>query len=376
MAAYTTIDDPSAFFQIATYTGAGSTRKTVTNDGNSDLQPDLFWFKRRDGAAAHVIADTVRGANVAGPVGYTITSNPNSTATEVAEGKGVMTITSDGFTVEEQIHAAGNVNTGSMVCWQWKCNGGTEQATVSESGNNPGNTRQTNATAGLSIILYTGTGAVGTIAHGLNSAPNFMLIKSGPTTDNWAVYYGDPTDYLVLNTVTAGVDSAAWWNDTAPTSSVFTVGTDHSVNENAKTYIAYVWTEVQGYSKFGTYKGNGSGTADGTFDGPFVYTGFKPAWLMCKRTSYSAGDGWTMYDNARNPRAGTTQYSNYIDNKIGANSTAAEQGDVYDAVDFLSNGFKIRTGRGGTNANGSTYTYYAFAENPFVTSTGVPTTAR
>ena len=376
MAAYTTIDDPSAFFQIATYTGAGSTRKAVTNDGNSDLQPDLFWFKRRDGAAAHVIADTVRGANVGGPVGYTITSNTNSTATEVAEGKGVMTITSDGFTVEEQIHAAGNVNTGSMVCWQWKCNGGTEQATVSESGNNPGNTRQTNATAGFSIILYTGTGAVGTIAHGLNSAPDFMLIKSGPTTDNWAVYYGDPTDYLVLNTVTAGVDSAAWWNDTAPTSSVFTVGTDHSVNENAKTYIAYVWAEVQGYSKFGTYKGNGSGTADGTFDGPFVYTGFKPAWLMCKRTSYSAGDGWTMYDNARNPRAGTTQYSNYIDNKIGANSTAAEQGDVYDAVDFLSNGFKIRTGRGGTNANGSTFTYYAFAENPFVTSTGVPTTAR
>ena len=376
MAAYTTIDDPSAFFQIATYTGAGSTRKAVTNDGNSDLQPDLFWFKRRDGAAAHVIADTVRGANVAGPVGYTITSNPNSTATEVAEGKGVMTITSDGFTVEEQIHAAGNVNTGSMVCWQWKCNGGTEQATVSESGNNPGNTRQTNATAGFSIILYTGTGAVGTIAHGLNSAPDFMLIKSGPTTDNWAVYYGDPTDYLVLNTVTAGVDSAAWWNDTAPTSSVFTVGTDHSVNENAKGYIAYVWTSVPGYSKFGKYIGNGSGTADATFRGPFVYTGFKPAWLMIKRTSYSAGDGWTMFDNKRNPRAGTTQVGgNYIDNKIGADSTAAEQGDVYDAVDFLSNGFKLRTGRAGTNS-GSTYTYYAFAENPFVTSTGVPTTAR
>jgi len=376
MAAYTTIDDPSAHFQSVLYEGTTSTRKTVTNTGNSDLQAGLFWFKNRDAAVPHVIADTNRGANNADG-GYTIVSNPNSTATEIAEAKGIMTITSNGFTVEEMTSAAGNVNTNSMVCWQWKGSGqGTGVGTdVAESGNNPGFKRQTNATAGFSIILYTGTGAVGTIAHGLNSAPKFMMIKSGPTTDNWAVYYGDPTDYLVLNTVTAGVDSAAWWNDTAPTSSVFTVGTDHSVNENAKGYIAYVWAEVQGYSKFGTYKGTGSGTADGTFDGPFVYTGFKPAWLMCKRTSYSAGDGWTMYDNTRPSRGGVTT-GNYISNKFGADSTAAESGDVYDAVDFLSNGFKLRTGRGGTNANGSTYTYYAFAENPFVTSTAIPTTAR
>ncbi|MDB4488145.1 hypothetical protein N9042_00080 [bacterium] len=380
MGAYTTIDDPSAYFQTALYTGTGATRKTVTNDGNSDLQPDLFWFKRRDSAAAHVIADTNRGANVAGPVGYTITANPNSTATDVAEGKGIMTITSNGFTVEEQVHAAGNVNTGSMVCWQWKCNGGTEQATVSESGNNPGHTRQTNVTAGLSIIVYTGTGAAGTIAHGLGKAPEVLIVKNGGVAVDWAVYHRGMTDAgytLALNNNDAQVDSGTnRWNHTAPTSSVVHVGTGQQTNQDTKSFLMYAFTSIQGYSKFGSYKGNGSGTADGTFDGPFIATGFKPAWLMIKRTSYSAGDGWTMYDNARTPRAGSTTYSNYIDNKIGADSTAAELGNVYDAVDFLSNGFKIRTGRAGTNANGSTYTYMAFAENPFVTSTGVPTTAR
>jgi len=334
-------------------------------------------FKRRDGAAAHVIADTNRGANVAGPVGYTITANPNSTATDVAEGKGIMTITSNGFTVEEQVHAAGNVNTGSMVCWQWKCNGGTEQVTVSESGNNPGHTRQTNVTAGLSIIVYTGTGAAGTIAHGLGKAPEVLIVKNGSVAVDWAVYHSGMTDAgytLALNNVDAEVDSGTnRWNHTAPTSSVVHVGTGQQTNQDAKSFLMYAFTSIQGYSKFGKYFGNGSGTEDGTFDGAFIYTGFKPAWVMCKRTSYSAGDGWTIWDNKR-PRANSTL--NDINNKLGADSTAAESGDVYDAVDFLSNGFKIRTGRGGTNAAGSRYTYMAFAENPFVTSTGTPTTAR
>ena len=369
MAAYTTVDDPSAYFQAAIYEGTTSTRKTVTNTGNSDLKPDLFWFKNRDDAAPNVIADTVRGANVAGPVGYTITSNTDSTNTEVAEGKGVMTITSNGFTVEEQVHAAGNVNTNSMVCWQWKCNGGTEQATVSESGNNPGHTRQTNVTAGLSIILYTGTGAAGTIAHGLNSAPKFMMIKSGPTTDHWAVYFGgstagiDHTDYGRLNTTAGWLDSSAYWNDTAATSSVFTVNTSNKVNKNAATYIAYVWAEVQGYSKFANYTGNGNA------NGPFIPLGFKPAWVMIKQaTDSSSGDGWHILDNTRDPHNPNT-------GKLFADSNTYEGTSSAIGVDFLSNGFKVRATDGGLNANTKKYIYFAFAEQPFVTSTGISATA-
>ena len=146
-----------------------------------------------------------------------------------------------------------------------------------------------------------------------------------------------------------------------------------TINISGDDYVAYFFKAKQGYSKFGKYVGNGSGTADGTFNGPMVYTGFKPAWVLVKRSSYSAGDGWFLYDNKR-PRSTST--GNYINNKLSPDSTAAESGNVYDAVDFLSNGFKLRTGRAGSNASGSTYIYMAFAENPFVTSTGVPTTAR
>ena len=364
--AYTNIDDPSAYFQTALYEGTGATRKTVTNDGNSDLQAGLFWFKDRDAAVAHVIADTNRGANNADG-GYTIVSNTNSTATEIAEAKGIMTQTSNGFTVEEMTSAAGNVNTNSMVCWQWKGSGqGTGVGTdVAESGNNPGFKRQTNATAGLSIILYVGTGAAGTIAHGLNSAPKFMMIKSGSTTDPWAVYYGDATDYLVLNENAATVDSAAWWNDTAPTSSVFTVATDHSVNEDTKTYIAYVWAEVQGFSKFGSYTGNGN------VNGPMVYLGFKPAFIMTKRADGTSG--WFIQDIKRGIKNQDTNTP-----VLQANDTYSEADTGFTSyeIDFLSNGFKLRSSNAYVNASGSPYIYMAFAENPFTTSTGVPTTAR
>ena len=370
MAAYTTIDDPSAQFQAVIYEGTGSTRKTVTNTGNSDLQAGLFWFKNRDENTPHVIADTNRGANNADG-GYTIVSNTNTTAAEVAEAKGIMTQTSNGFTVEEMTSAAGNVNTASMVCWQWKGSGqGTGVGTdVSESGNNPGFKRQTNATAGFSIILYVGTGAAGTIAHGLNSAPKFMMIKSGPTTDHWAVYFGgstagiDHTDYGRLNTTAGWLDSSAYWNDTAATSSVFTVNTSHKVNKDATGHIAYVWAEVQGYSKFANYTGNGNA------NGPFVPLGFKPAWVMIKQaTDSSSGDGWHILDNTRDPHNSNT-------GKLFVDTVAYEGTSSAIGVDFLSNGFKVRATDGGLNANTKKYIYMAFAEQPFATSTGISATA-
>ena len=369
--AYTNIDDSSAYFQTALYSGTGATRKTVTNDGNSNLQPDLFWFKRRDSAAAHVIADTNRGANVAGPVGYTIAANSNSTATDVAEGKGIMTITSNGFTVEEQVHAGGNVNTGSMVCWQWKCNGGTEQATVSESGNNPGHTRQTNVTAGLSIIVYTGTGAVGTIAHGLGKAPEVLIVKNGSVAVDWAVYHKDMTDAgytLSLNTTDQQLDSGTnRWNHTAPTSSVVHIGTGQQTNQDAKSFLMYAFTSIQGYSKFGTYEGTGNA------NGPFVATGFKPAFVMVKNID-NGGYNWAIMDNTRTPTNANGTYEWLWPDITAAEFTDGDSG-INMEIDFLSNGFKIRTARAELNL-ASTFVYMAFAENPFVTSTGVPATAR
>ena len=368
MAVYTTINDPSAYFQTALYSGNGSTVVTVTNNGNSNLQPDLLWFKRRDGAVSHVIIDTNGGANVTsgfGPTGYNIVLNADSTATAVADGSGVMTITSDGFTSKELTSAAGNVSTGSMVCWQWHCDAG-DRITFNESGNNPGGVRQTNATAGLSIIRYTGTGANAScaLAHGLGKAPEFIIFKRGNATNWWVTYHqGIGVDYKLALQVTAGKDAdGAFMNGTIPdATNIYVGGTSVHTNADGGDYLAYAWTSIRGYSKFGSYVGNGNG------DGPFVYTGFKPAFVMIKRTD-SAG-GWTIYDHKRGHNG-----NNY---ELFPNSSEAEYtGTSYFEADILSNGFKLRLTDGQINASGGTYVYMAFAENPFTTSTGIPTTAR
>ena len=365
--AYTTIDDPSAFFQTALYTGNGSTVVTVTNDGNSDLQPDLLWFKRRDGAVSHVIMDTNGGANVTsgfGPTGYNITLNTNSTATAIADNTGVMTITDDGFTVKELSYTSGNVNTGSMCCWQWHCDAG-DRITFSESGNNPGGVRQTNATAGMSIIRYTGTGANAScaLAHGLGKAPEFVIFKRGNATNWWATYHqGIGVDYKLALQETAAKDSdGAFMNGTIPdATNIYVGGTSVHTNADGGDYLAYAWTSIQGYSKFGTYVGNGN------VNGPFVYTGFKPAFVMIKANS--AYKNWYIWDNKRSP-------INPVDEGLVPNLAGAEV-TGYDPIDILSNGFKLRDADATWNGNGTTVYYMAFAENPFVTSTGIPATAK
>ena len=366
--AYTTIDDPSAYFQTALFTGGGNTVVTVTNDGNSDLQPDLLWFKRRDSATAHVIIDTNRGANVTsgfGPTGYNIVSNTNSTATEIADSTGVMTITSDGFTSKEMTYASGNLSTGSMCCWQWHCNAG-DRITFNESGNNPGGVRQTNATAGMSIIVYTGTGANAScaLAHGLGKAPEFVIFKRGNATNWWATYHqGIGVDYKLALQETAAKDSdGAFMNGTIPdATNIYVGGTSVHTNADNGTYLCYAWTSIQGYSKFGSYTGNGNA------NGPFVYTGFKPAFVMLKRTNTTSN--WIIMDSKRNA-------SNEMDSRLFPNLTNAEQTQSTYGLDFLSNGFKLRDTVSQSNGSGSTYVYMAFAENPFVTSTGAPATAR
>ena len=367
--AYTNIDDPSAHFQTALYTGEGSTVVTVTNDGNSDLQPDFLWFKRRDAVAPHVLLDTSRGANVTsgfGPTGYSKALNSNSNAAEVADSNGVMTITSDGFTSKEMTAASGSVSTGSMVCWQWHCNGGTT------STNNDGSltsTVQVNQDAGFSIVTYAGASSTGTIGHGLGEAPKVILVrarnKNVPTS--WIMYHEDGStsddDYFILNGTFAKATQAGIWNNQYPSSTVFGIANDFWVNQSGVDYLAYCFAEKQGYSKFGKYVGNGSAS-----NGSFVYTGFKPAFVMTKSTGTGS---WSLYDHKRlgyNP----------IDVWLRANGSDAESTGAISGedIDLLSNGFKLRNSDNTINGSGQAYIYMAFAENPFVTSTGIPTTAR
>ena len=356
--AYTTIDDPSAYFQTALYTGTASSL-SVTNDGNSDLQPDFIWFKRRNSTVVHAYFNSTTGNNK-----YLYTGNGDSPGEVTAgAGEGLQTFDSDGFSLGTY-QGVTNASGGTYVAWQWKANGGTTTA-FSESGGNPGGTRQTNTDAGFSIISYTGTGSNGTIAHGLPSTPEFIIFKRRDAANSWCVWHqaiGD--DYKLALQLNSGLDAdAAFMNSTLPTSTNITVG-GASVNTNADngTYICYAFSPIQGYSKFGSYVGNGS------TNGPFVYTGFKPAFIMRKRTDGSGN--WGILDYKRDP-------TNLADQFLSADANSAETNylNIF-SIDILSNGFKFKTTRYESNQSGSTYIYMAFAENPFVTSTGIPTTAR
>jgi len=360
--AYTTINDPSAYFQTALYTGTGSTQ-SITNDGNSNLKPDWVWVKSRSNGGAHnVVFDSSRGVNNRLITNLTI-------AEDTGDGYGVVSaFNTDGFTVNPQtnlINVGGNGYT--YVAWQWKANGGTTTA-FSESGSNPGGTRQTNTDAGFSIISYTGTGSNGTIAHGLPSTPEFIIFKRRDATQFWCVWHqaiGDDNK-LALH-LADGLDAdGAFMASTLPTSTNITVG-GASVNTNADggTYICYAFSPIQGYSKFGKYVGNGVG------DGPFVYTGFKPAFVMFKRLG---SQSWDIHDSTRDPF--NPMPRRLLPNLAYQEETRPTSGASIDCMDFLSNGFKIKSIETILNASGDTYIYMAFAENPFVTSTGVPTTAR
>ena len=355
--AYTTIDDPSAHFQTLIYTG-NNTARDLTNDGNSDLQPDLLWLKGRDIVSDHGLIDSTRG------IKKVLWGNHNNAEVTSGGSSDVTAINSDGFSVGTSHQIDSNSNTKLLVAWQWKANGGT-RTTNTESGNNPGGGYQANTTAGFSIVDYTGTGATGTMAHGLGAVPHCIIAKQRTAVGGvaeWVVYHHKlgNTHYVKMSTSAGQIDSSGLWNDTSPTSSVFTVNTSHQINEDTGTYIAYAFTEIQGYSKFGSYKGNGN--ADGTF----VYLGFKPAFIIQKQTS-ADGEYWMMKDHKREPY-------NQADANIYPNASNVE-GDT-NGIDILSNGFKCRTSGAGSNASGATYIYMAWAEHPFVSSEGVPCTAR
>ena len=350
--AYTNVNDPSVYFQTTLYTGNGGTQ-SVTNGGNSDLQPDLVWIKDRDsGAAYHRLVDTVRGA--------TKLLYSNGTNAQDTDATSLTSFNSDGFTVSSGggVNASGN----SFVSWNWKAGTSFTNDASSTGIGTIDSAGSFNNTSGFSVVSYTGTGSNGTIKHGLSTAPEMYITKSLSSARSWAVYNQNigNTKAVFLNSTDAQDTDATYWNSTSPTSSVLSLGTRSEMNHSGENFIAYCFAPKQGYSKFGSYAGNGNA------DGPFTYTGFKPAFVMIKNTS-SGSTKWTMCDNKRDG-------FNDNNHRLFANENEAES--TSNPWEMYSNGFKMTTTGSFVNASGSNYIYMAFAENPLVGSNFVPTTAR
>ena len=336
--AYTTIDDPTIYFNTKLYTGDNSVRN-ITGVG---FQPDWVWIKDRDSGANHCTFDVIRGA--------TKLLRPNQTNSESTEASTLSAFISDGFTLNGS-DSFTNDNTNKYVAWNWKAGG-------SASSNSDGSITSTvsaNTTAGFSIATYTGTGSGATVGHGLGTTPAWVLVKErGASGESWNNFHqslgGGKT--IMLNLTNAEQSSSTIWNNTAPTSSVFSVGADAGSNGSSKTYVAYCFAEKKGYSKFGSYRGINNA------DGPFVFLGFKPAFVMIKDSS--ASNSWHIRDNKRSNFNPSVNF--LVPNSSNAEVTAGEK------IDLLSNGFKIKQTGGKLNDSGNAYIYMAFAENPFVTA--------
>ena len=342
--AYTTIDKPTDYFNTKLYTGNGSTGHAITGVG---FQPDWVWLKNRDATNPHSLHDSVRGSS------KYLTSN--GTDAEATSTNRIESFDSDGFTLGSDGNI--NFNTENFVSWNWLA-GGTASSNTDGSITS---SVSANTTSGFSIVSYTGTGSSATVGHGLGEVPAMIFTKNRSSAVDWNGLHKSltGTNGIFLNTTSASTSSSVFWNNTNPTSSVFTVNTSNTTNTSGDNYIAYCFAEKKGYSKFGSYTGNGN--ADGTF----VYTGFKPAMIINKPSN--SDNPWNILDNKRDT-------DNVVRNYLQPNSNLAEQSVDY--VDFLSNGFKLRYGGASPNASGDTIIYMAFAESPFVTSTGIPTTAR
>ena len=342
--AYTTINKSSEHFNTKLYTGNGSTQ-SITGVG---FQPDLVWGKNRSSVTNHSLQDAVRGNT---KVIKSSTSGAETTITNM-----VTSFDSDGFSLGADSDMNGS--SANQVAWNWLANG----AGSANTDGSISSTVSVNTTSGFSIVKWTGTGANATVGHGLGVAPKMILIKNTIDAVAWEVGHDAIgwTKKLRLNATDAeAVDSGAF-NNTAPTSSVFSLGTNNTSNDSGDSMIAYCFADVQGYSKFSSYTGNGSGT-----DGTFVYTGFSPSFIMFKSTSTTGG--WEIHDNKRDT-------FNPSSKRLFPNLSNAEATENY--VDFVSNGFKFRTGDATGNTNGTSYIYMAFAEAPLVGTNGVTAKAR
>ena len=352
--AYSTIPKPSLYFNTKLFTGNGGTQ-AVTGVG---FQPDWVWLKSRSVADSPILFDAVRGV--------TKRLMTNSTGAESTEAQEVQSFDSDGFTVGSSDNA--NRSGATMVGWNWKAGG----AGSSNSDGSVTSTVSVSTTSGFSIVKYTGTGSAGaTIGHGLGAVPAQIVVKGISRAESWEVYNQnlDPSNgsYMRWDSTQASAGSS-YWNSTSPTSSVFTVNSAGGVNASGIQYVAYCFSEIKGYSKFGSYIGNGNA------DGAFVYTGFKPAFVIFKNRA-TAGTDWYMYDNKRGgPASGV--YGNNNKYFLDVNSADSEGNESFD---LLSNGFKCRITNNFQNESGIPFIYMAFAEQPLVANSGtdgVPATAR
>lgn len=306
------------YFAVVTYTGNG-TSQTISG---LRFQPDFVWIKGRSGATDHALYDAQRGVQSR--------LESNTTDAQVTSDGGVTAFNSDGFSIGSLAQV--NTNGATYVAWCWK----------------------EGATQGFDIVTYSGSASAQNISHSLGVAPRMIIVKSRNTAGtDWAVYHASlgATRVINLDLTAAATTIAGPWNNTEPTSSVFTVGTGSGsgdTNLSGRTYVAYLFSEVAGFSKFGSYTGNGSS------DGPFVFTGFRPRWVMVK--SSSSVNNWLVWDSSRNT-------FNVVDLNLRPNTSDAESSEA--ALDLVSNGFKLRSTSGGWNGSGTTYIFAAFAENPF-----------
>jgi len=345
------INKPNQYFNTKLYTGTGSSQAIT----GVDFQPDMVWIKDRTVGFDHVLQDSVRGT--------TKIINSNQTYAEFTNANSITSFNSDGFTTGSYV--ATNQNTTPYVSWNWLGANGT----ASNTDGSITSTVSANTTSGFSIVSYTGNETSGaTVGHGLGSKPAMMIFKERNGITGWVVYQhkntsAPATEYLQLNSTNATGDYAGYFNDTEPTSSVFTLGNDTGINQSGDTYIAYCFAEKKGFSKFGSYIGNGN--ANGTF----VYTGFKPAFVMIKATDLVKN--WLTFDNLRLGYNGTG-----TNKQLHPNTSGAESSGNGTTLDILSNGFKTRTTDSDENGSGNTYIYMAFAENPLVGTNNIPATAR
>ena len=331
-----TIKKGSAHFNTVLYTGDSAASHAITGVG---FQPDFLWIKRRNGAQDHQAFDAVRGADKSLQQNATNAESDNDTQSS---------FDADGFTLTGA-GVATNSSGGTFVAWNWKANG----AGSSNTAGTITSTVSANATAGFSIVTYTGNATAGaTIGHGLGVAPKMVIAKPRSASGNWVVYHESigNTGALTLQTTDGTTTNIGYWNNTSPTSTVFSLGSTSDANQSGVTAVAYCFSEVAGYSKFGSYTGNGSS------DGPFVFCNFRPAWIMIK-DSTGSGNSWYISDNKRNTY-------NVVNGRLMANLSNDESTSV-SICDFTSNGFKIRTSDSGWNTSSSTYIFAAFSETAF-----------
>jgi hypothetical protein len=339
-----TILQGNRFMDATLYVGNNTTNVIVNQ---ARFQPDFIWIKNRSTVVNHRLFDSVRGVTKA--------LFSSSTAAETTESDSLTAINSNGFTLgADNVGGGVNYSVGNnYVGWQWQAGQGS---TSSNTNGSITTTTSVNTTAGFSIIRFTGTQANATIGHGLGVAPRMVIVKTyGGGTRGWRVYHASVgnTGYLILNDTAATTTDSTAWNNTTPTSTVISLGANGETNNGGSLMIAYAWAEIAGFSRINSYTGNGNA------DGPFVYTGFRPKFILYKNASY-AGTSWAMLDSSRNTY-------NVLNARLFSDSSSAEDTSV-SPMDFTSNGFKVRSTNDGVNRNGDTIIYMAFAESPFKNS--------